>query len=251
MSQGYGAFNGRVGYQNMPPTGVKTRGTGMPTIPIDPDGNAMDDTTLDLAVAATSGITGDLALNYSCVRVAAGDIGTGNCTHTLGDGQWVGQVWEIRLDGAITSYSIVVTITNVIGGQDVFILNSVNDGLLVRWNGAAWQVLEGRTANITGSTTVAGDVLAIPVTHRYVAKTTGGDAEALTLANGTFPGQLLTISLVTAGGGTGTLTPATCTGFATVLFLGAKDTITLEYVDDTLGWMLIGAYGTDAPPVIS
>ena len=58
------------------------------------------------------------------------------------------------------------------------------------------------------TTTVAADVLAIPVTHGYVAKTTGGDAEALTLANGE-PGQILIVGLITDGGGDGTLTPAT------------------------------------------
>jgi len=101
---------------------------------------------------------------------------------------------------------------------------------------------------ISGGTTCAGGVLAIPITHRYVAKTTGG-VEALTLADGV-PGQLITISLVTTGGD-GTLTPSRKTGFATIVFSGAKDTATLQYVDDTIGWMLIGYYGTDAPPVVS
>jgi len=62
------------------------------------------------------------------------------------------------------------------------------------------------------STTSAADSLAIPVTHLRVAKTTGADAEALTLADGK-PGQILLIDVVTDGGGTGTLTPATKTGF--------------------------------------
>jgi hypothetical protein len=50
------------------------------------------------------------------------------------------------------------------------------------------------------TTTVAADVLAIPVTHGYVAKTTGADAEALTLADG-YNGQILVINLTTDGGG--------------------------------------------------
>lgn len=112
------------------------------------------------------------------------------------------------------------------------------------------QTIVGGIADISGATTSAADSLAIPVTHRYVAKTTGGDAEALTLADGV-PGQRITISLVTDGGGDGTLTPATCTGFATIVFADAKDTATLEYIDDTIGWILIGSYGTAAPPVVS
>jgi len=100
------------------------------------------------------------------------------------------------------------------------------------------------------SVDVAENITTIPVTHRFVSKTIGADAESLTLADGE-PGQLITISATTAGGGAGTLTPATVTGFATVVLLGAKDTVTLQFIDSTIGWIMLGAYGTDAPPVIS
>lgn len=101
---------------------------------------------------------------------------------------------------------------------------------------------------VSGKTTKAGAVLAVPITHRVVEMTTGG-AEALTLADGA-PGQVLTITLATDGGD-GTLTPTTKTGFATIVFADAKDTATLLYVDDTVGWILLGYYGTAAPPVVS
>ena len=100
------------------------------------------------------------------------------------------------------------------------------------------------------STTVAADVLVIPTTYRYVAKTTGADAEALTLANGK-PGYKVTVSLVTDGGGDGTLTPATASGFVNVVLADAGDTVTLEYVDNTVGWVIVGAAGVAAPPVIA
>lgn len=102
-----------------------------------------------------------------------------------------------------------------------------------------------------GTVPVAADVLAIPVVSRYVAKTTGADAEALTLADGQFEGQRLTIALVTDGGGDGTLTPATCSGFATVVLADAGDNVTLEWVDISTGWVIVGAAGVLAPPVIS
>lgn len=102
----------------------------------------------------------------------------------------------------------------------------------------------------TSSATVAADALAIPVTNRYVAKTTGADAEALTLANGV-AGQRLTISLVTDGGGDGTLTPTTASGFVAIVFADAGDTATLEYVDDTVGWIIVGLAGVAAPPAIT
>lgn len=103
---------------------------------------------------------------------------------------------------------------------------------------------------VLGNVDVAADVLAIPVTHAHVSKTTGADAEALTLANGT-PNQELTISLVADGGGAGTLTPATCTGFATIVFADAGDIVSLKYIDDTVGWVLLGSAGVAAPPVIT
>jgi len=95
--------------------------------------------------------------------------------------------------------------------------------------------------------TVILDVLAIPVTHAIVQKTTGGDAEALTLADG-IPGQLLIIHLVTDGGGDGTLTPVTATGWATIVFADVKDQAVLYYVDDTIGWIILGLSGTAGPP---
>jgi len=109
-------------------------------------------------------------------------------------------------------------------------------------------VIEG--TGLTGNANVAADVLAIPVTAAHVSKTTGGDAEALTLEDGT-PGQIMTVTLTVDGGGTGTLTPATKTGFATIVFADAGDSAALRYVDDTVGWVLLGTAGVAAPPVIT
>lgn len=101
-----------------------------------------------------------------------------------------------------------------------------------------------------GATTSAADSLAIPITHSIVTKTTGADAEALTLADGE-EGQTLTITLGTDGGGAGTLTPSTATGWATAVFADAGDTITVQYVDDSVGWILLSAYGLTAQPTVT
>jgi len=79
-----------------------------------------------------------------------------------------------------------------------------------------------------------------------VSKTTGG-VEALTLADGV-AGQRLSITLV-VDGGAGTLTPATSTGWATIEFADAGDRAELEYVDDTVGWIIVGLSGVAGPPV--
>lgn len=105
-------------------------------------------------------------------------------------------------------------------------------------------------SRFSASAASAADELAIPITARYVAKTTGADAEALTLADGV-AGQRINIALVVDGGGAGTLTPATCSGFATIVFADAGDIADLEYVDDTIGWVLVGTAGVAAPPVIT
>lgn len=102
--------------------------------------------------------------------------------------------------------------------------------------------------NAGGKTTKAGGVLAVPVTHRSVAMTTGG-AEALTLADG-LPGQRLHLALV-SDGGDGTLTPTTKTGFATIVFADVKDNVDLEFIDGTTGWVILGSAGVAAPPVVS
>ena len=99
-----------------------------------------------------------------------------------------------------------------------------------------------------GSVTVAGAALVIPVTARYVAKTTGG-VEALTIAD-SVAGHVTTVSLV-SDGGTGTLTPATASGWATIVFADVGDTATLEYIDDTVGWVILGLAGVAAAPVIT
>jgi len=97
---------------------------------------------------------------------------------------------------------------------------------------------------------VAAATLVIPVTAAYVGKATGAVAEALTLGNGT-QGQVITISLEVDGGADGTLTPATSSGFATIVFADVGDTASLQYVDDSVGWVITGTAGVAAPPVIT
>lgn len=106
------------------------------------------------------------------------------------------------------------------------------------------------TQSKASSVSIAADVLAIPVTAQVVLKTTGADAEALELANGT-AGQQILIHLEVDGGGDGTLSALTSTGFDTIVFADAGDYAFLKWIDDTLGWMLIGHGGLAAPPVVT
>jgi hypothetical protein len=95
-------------------------------------------------------------------------------------------------------------------------------------------------AAITASTTLSG-AGAIPITTSLVKFTSTGGAQALTLADGA-DGQRLTIVHDVKGTlGTGVLTPTTKTGFTTVTFTNAGDTVSLVYVT-TRGWMVTGSY---------
>ena len=99
---------------------------------------------------------------------------------------------------------------------------------------------------------VAADELVIPVTHAYVGKTTGTDAEALTLADGK-PGQVLIINLETDGGGDATLTQVTeghrNSAWATIVFADEGDQAILWYATEWSGWLLLSLTGPDGPPV--
>lgn len=83
---------------------------------------------------------------------------------------------------------------------------------------------------------------AVNVTQAHTDYTSTGDAQALTLADGT-AGQTKTICHVTDGG-SGVLTPTTKTGFSTITFTNAGDSVTLRYT--SAGWAIIGIYGAVA-----
>ena len=84
--------------------------------------------------------------------------------------------------------------------------------------------------------TSAADSLAIPVTASIVHYTTGGDAEAGTIAAGT-QGQLLMLVLIVDGGGTLTIA-ASATVADTLAFADAEDTAFLLFTNSK--WHFMG-----------
>ena len=205
------------------------------------------------AAAATA-----TAINGRAAFSAVQDSATVVVTHTLHGTTPNGYGFATAVDAGddITSAQ---TTAGVDGTEGIQGAQREHDGFLYTCTGAVpankdytWKKTAVQNVTVAGFTTSAADSLAIPITHRFVDKTTGADAEALTLADGT-PGQILTVSLVAIGGGSGvgTLTPSRKRGFTAVVLAQVKDTVTLEYVDDTSGWIVIGATGTAAPPVIT
>jgi hypothetical protein len=84
-------------------------------------------------------------------------------------------------------------------------------------------------------TTMAADALAVPVTASVCHKTSGSDAEALTIVAGT-SGQVLIVVMIVDGGGTATLSGAQING--SVAFSEVGHTATLLYTNSK--WNMIG-----------
>ena len=104
--------------------------------------------------------------------------------------------------------------------------------------------------NSEGAATAAGSgaVGVVPVT-KAIATLTSTGTDIFSLANGV-KGQILVITHGTDGGQCN-ITPVTATGWVTALLLAASDTISLLYVDDTVGWVVLGTTAAATLPLIT
>lgn len=99
----------------------------------------------------------------------------------------------------------------------------------------------------TGATTYAAgsqyitdalqNVYATPTTTVFLKTTGAGSPEAYYLGDGVY-NQRLSVVLVTDGGKDFYVTPKTVSGFTNVQLNDAKDTVTLKYINDTVGWIV-------------
>jgi hypothetical protein len=105
---------------------------------------------------------------------------------------------------------------------------------------------EGVTTNVSSESNLTSAELAFGVIYRNGLNNTVAYRTAL--ANGT-PGQMVTIILGAVTSGTWVITddgiaPAvftmTKTGWDDITLDAALDSVTLLYVDDTIGWIIIG-----------
>ncbi len=98
----------------------------------------------------------------------------------------------------------------------------------------------------TKYTTIATGVTPITASHlaySILKKEVSSEQEVGTLANGT-PGQyLVVICTALESSGTYTCTPTTKTGFTSFQLNTALDSVTLIYVDDVTGWVIIANNG--------
>jgi hypothetical protein len=77
----------------------------------------------------------------------------------------------------------------------------------------------------------------------------GGVSRSITIGDGT-PGQMITVMVDADSGGTLYITDdkaasgsVTKTGWDDIAFADALDSVTLLYVDDTIGWIVVGNSG--------
>ena len=122
--------------------------------------------------------------------------------------------------------SLVVYDASATGTLKLTVANLINK--LPTWLGFADTV-----------TTMAADALAVPITASICHKTSGGDAETLTIVAGT-SGQVLIIVMIVDGGGTATLSGAQING--AVAFSEVGHSATLLYTNSK--WNMIGGNAT-------
>lgn len=99
----------------------------------------------------------------------------------------------------------------------------------------------------TGKTTKDATDAALALTHAIIEGTSDADSE-WSLANGE-NGQVLTVVIVTDGG-EAVVTPATATGWVTAVLTDDIDTLTVMYIDDTVGWIVLGT-GSDGTNLVA
>ena len=132
---------------------------------------------------------------------------------------------------------------------DALTVSAATDSLVV-YDASATGTLKLTVANLINKlptwlgfadtvTTMAADALAVPITASICHKTSGGDAESLTIVAGT-SGQVLIIVMIVDGGGTATLSGAQING--SVAFSEVGHAATLLYTNSK--WNMIGGNAT-------
>lgn len=136
---------------------------------------------------------------------------------------------SIVLEGTVNGFETTLLFTDPTANGNINFPDTADEGAAggeVAWIADA------------GSATKDGTNAALPVTDALVLGTSTA-ASAWSLPNGE-EGQILTVVIVTDGG-EATITPDTANAsWATVVLTDDIDGVTFQYIDDTIGWMIIG-----------
>lgn len=189
-------------------------------------------------ISGTGGIkaTGQLTISGTGINTIAGASRFGNAATAV-----------VEIEGSGTNRIIFLnrdTSTRLAGNYDAlthtFLAGSGTTAMTIASSG----LVTVATAVVAGVQALSG-AGAVDVITQTTALTTTGAAQALTLANAS-NGQTKTIAHV-VDGGSAILTPTTKTGFSTVTFTNAGETVTLRYLSSG-GWVVLAAYGATVAP---
>lgn len=122
------------------------------------------------------------------------------------------------------------------------------EGQRVTFDGSKVTVLanghkDGVTTNVSTESNLTSAALSYGVVKLVI-----GSTRYVSIANGT-PGQMITFIVTTAGGGTVYITDDkkasadTKTGWDDIALTELNDSVTLLYVNDTIGWIIVGQQG--------
>jgi hypothetical protein len=133
--------------------------------------------------------------------------------------------------------------TTTMDAQDATVINRSSPALTRTSLGTRLRgpLTTGITTSAACATTAAlCNTVATTETTAVTLKTTGAAwVESFALANGQ-QDQVKTYVLVTDGGQDFYVTPTTKTGFTSVQLSDAKDSVSLKYINSTVGWVIIG-----------
>ncbi len=219
-------------------SGVPFAGTGTTSFPLlyINDANATASTTLNTA-GTYLGVNGD---------------GTQDLINLLKDGV---SLFKVGSTGTITGFTDASNNYTLATASSKTTLTAVRGVEIITGSGFGITLLATNnavslTGGIIGSTQALTGTGATPaaanlttLTTAITTANTGAQPDAISLANGTAAQlKIIVIDVLTAGGHTAVLTPTTKTGFTTVTFAAAGDTVMLQYFT-TRGWMVISSKG--------
>lgn len=106
----------------------------------------------------------------------------------------------------------------------------------------------GYAGGVTSNVSTESNLTSAALAYGFIRIAGGGPAKYLTLADGE-AGQMLTIQMVARDGANVVIgnygpTMGTKTGWSTITFDTALDSVTLLYLDSTSGWIVVGNSGT-------
>lgn len=147
---------------------------------------------------------------------------------------------------AVGAFGFTNSYTVQLDAQDAVALNRMNGAATRAHLGTRLRgpLTTGVTTSIVCKTSsgACNNVATTESTALTVKYTGGSWAESFVIANGQRD-QVKTYVLAIDGGQDFTVSPTTKTGFVSATLNDVKDSVTIKYIDDTIGWVLIGNNG--------